>query len=86
MIGIVGVLFGAAACGKDDVTQDRADPNPDHTDQATNVTVYYNVDNAPNVVGFCIGQYRFISTLSGGDQGDNKTAVLLRFPEQDTLC
>jgi len=70
-------------------TDDRQAPNgtrADFYDDATNVTVYRNADDVPNVATFCLGTYGWAATLSGGDSGADKTAVLVRFPELDAKC
>lgn len=71
-------------------TQDRPDSaggkEPDSTAAATQVTVYLNADNVPNVAFFCTGAIRWASTLSGGDSGKDKASTLVRIPEQDALC
>ena len=87
LIGIALVLL-LSACGS--AVQDRPDEaggtEPDVLAAATKVTVYLNADSVPNVALFCIGEMRFASTLSGGDSGKDKSAALLRLPEQDAVC
>lgn len=72
-----------------DATGDRQAPNGTRADafaDATHVTVYRNADNVPNVATFCLDDYGWAATLSGGDQADNKPATLVRFPELDKRC
>lgn len=47
-----------------DRSADAGGHNPDHTSDTTDVTVWRNIDNAPNVVGFCADGVRFYTTLS----------------------
>ena len=81
-------LIALAGCSQ--ATQDRpADAggkDPDALRAATQVTVYLNADNVPNVALFCIDKMRFASTLSGGDSGKDKASSLLRLPDQDVVC
>ena len=77
----------AADCGT--ATDDRTGPNgtqPDGYSDATHVVVYRNADNVPNVATFCLGTTGWASTLSGGDQGSDKAATLVRFESYDKTC
>lgn len=70
-------------------TGDRQAPNGNRADffkDAQHVTVYRNADDVPNVATFCLDQYGWAATLSGTDAAENKTAVLVRFPELDKEC
>lgn len=68
-------------------TQDRPDnlggKNPDLVTGATAVTVFLNADAVPNVAVFCIGPFRFLSTLNGEN---DRATVLTRFLEDDKNC
>lgn len=84
------LVAGVVLTGCSTATQDRPDSaggkEPDGTAAATQVVVYLNADNVPNVAFFCTGDLRWASTLSGGDSGKDKAATLIRIPEQDALC
>lgn len=83
----LAVLPLATTCGT--ATDDRTGPSgtqPDNFADATKVTVYRNANDVPNVATFCLGQFGWASTLSGTDAAENKTAVLVRFPELDKTC
>lgn len=53
---------------------------------AQQVVVYRNANDVPNVANFCLGEYGWASTLSGGDSGADKSSALVRFPEYDVVC
>lgn len=85
--GAIGVflLLTAESCGPSD---DRSGTvgngtKPDGYLDATNVIVFRNADDVPNVVLFCIGKFRFASTLSGSN---TESAMLIRLPEDDVAC
>lgn len=70
-------------------TGDRQGPagtQPDGYQDAQHVVVYRNADDVPNVAVFCLGPHGWASTLSGTDAAENKTAVLVRYPEYDKTC
>ncbi len=63
--------------------QDRPNQTPDHTKDATEVTIWRNVDNVPNVSTFCAAGKGWITTLNSdsGHRGE-----VQRFFEMDELC
>lgn len=70
--------------GCDQVTQDRQTGlQPDHAADTTNVTVWRNVDNAPNVIIFCADGLAFAATSSVDGQ---RQPQLLRLAERDGRC
>lgn len=78
------LLLTAASCST--AVQDRtggSGNNPDQFGEATKVRVYTNADSVPNVALFCLDDWAFASTLSGGDSGSDKAASLLRLAEMD---
>jgi len=81
--------LGLALTGCSETVGDReggAGKGADSYEDATNVVVYKNADNVPNVAHFCLGDYGWASTLSGGDSGKDKASALVRFPEYDVVC
>lgn len=69
-----------AACG---ASQDRAKTEPDGYADATEVIVWRNADQIPNVVTFCADGVAWISTLSHNGSG---APALLRYTERDGRC
>lgn len=90
-LAVAGVLFALATVltGCNQVTGDReagGGKGADRYEDATNVVVYRNADNVPNVAYFCLGEQGWASTLSGTDTGSDKAATLVRFDEYDPTC
>lgn len=78
------VLLSAESC--DPPADDRQTGNGKAADSyadTTNVTVWRNADQIPNVALFCADGMRFASTLSSDGV---KQPQLLRIPEQDKQC
>ena len=70
-------------------TDDRQGGNgktPDGYGDMTKVIVWRNADSVPNLAFFCAGGHKFVSTLSGGDNGVNKASNFMRLPEEDDDC
>lgn len=83
------LALGMALTGCSQTVGDRdggAGKQADSYENATNVVVYKNADNVPNVAHFCLGDYGWASTLSGGDSGGDKASSLVRFQEYDVVC
>lgn len=88
-IGAVALSFALALTGCSQTVGDReggAGKQADSYEDATEVKVYKNADNVPNVAFFCLDGFGWASTLSGGDSGKDKAAALIRFPEYDPTC
>lgn len=86
--GIASLAFLLTACGATAV-QDRGSgggKEPDRVGDASQVELYRNADNIPNVAYFCAGAYGWASTLSGGSGENTKPPQLIRFPEYDEVC
>lgn len=80
---VTAVALTALLTGCSQTTDDRSSGSGNQADQyedATEVTVYRNADSVPNVAFFCLGEYGWASTLSGGDTGANRAATIVRFP------
>lgn len=75
------LLLGASSC--DEPAQDRAKTEADGFQDATNVVVWRNADQVPNVVTFCADGLAWAATLSSDGY---KTPNLLRLPERDSRC
>jgi hypothetical protein len=76
------LLTGCAATSADRLPE-AGGPSPDGFADATDVTVWRNADNVPNVAMFCADGLRWAATLS--DDG-SKSPVLVRVPEHDSRC
>lgn len=90
--GTVGARVVAAVAvavvllaGCDPVTQDRQEggTTPDRVADTSHVTVWRNVDNAPNVIVFCADGLAWAATSSVDGA---RTPSLLRVPERDSRC
>lgn len=83
----IALLLGAAVllagCTTSAEREDSGKPADTYAD-TSNVTVYRNVDNIPNVAMFCAGPYRFAATLNSAD-GKGR-GQLLRLYEDDYIC
>jgi len=85
---LIPLAFALVACGAS-ATDDRQEGNgkrPDEYKDVTKVTVWRNADSVPNLAFFCAEGHRFVSTLSGGDNGVNKASMFIRLPEEDDQC
>ena len=85
----VGALL-LAGCST--ATNDRSSgggKNPDSTEDATKVKVFFNANDVPNIALFCIkpndeiGPIAILSTLSGGDSGKSKASAFVHLTELD---
>lgn len=80
----VAAAFTLAACGSagGDRTSGSGKGADAHQD-VSKVTIWHNADEVPNVATFCVGKYRFASTLTGGKA---ESSMLVRLPEEDAIC
>lgn len=83
LLGSAGLLLCGCAPTSADRLPEAGGPTPDAFADATDVTVWRNVDNVPNVAMFCADGLRWAATLS--DDGA-KSPVLVRVPERDASC
>ena len=82
-------LSGALLAGCSSTTDDRSTGNGKAADadkDVSNVIIWHNADNVPNVATFCVGQFHFATTLTGnGGAASNKTSLVL-LPDSETAC
>ena len=82
----VALVTTAGSC-QETPSADRSDEaggsDADNYSDTSDVTVYRNVDDAPNVISFCAGGVRFFSTLSSDGY---KTPTLLAAPDDFQDC
>lgn len=81
-----GVLAVLALTGCSEAAQDResgAGLAPDRIADASEVVVWRNADDVPNVVTFCADGLAWASTLS---RDGTTSPQLLRLPERDARC
>lgn len=78
---VLAVLLGAGSC--DTALTDRAKQQPDGFQDATNVVVWRNADQVPNLVTFCADGLAWASTLSSNGMTNPN---LLRLEEKDNRC
>ena len=84
--GVAGFMVLGGASGCEEVTQDRqsgAGLKADNISDTTDVTVWRNIDGAPNVVTFCADGLAFAGTLS---MDGARSPSILRLPELDQRC
>ena len=82
----VALVTTAGSCQEqpyDDRSSEAGGSEADNYADTTDVTVYRNVDDVPNVVSFCAGGVRFFSTLSSDGY---KTPTLLTAPDAFQDC
>lgn len=78
------IILGGSSC--DEVTNDRQGEGgilPDNVADTSQVTVWRNIDNAPNVITFCADGLAFAATTSVDGA---RQPQLLRLPERDQRC
>lgn len=82
-MAVAAALLMLAGC--DQVTQDRQQggPDPDRVADTSQVTVWRNVDNAPNLIVFCADGLAWAGTSSVDGA---RAPSLLRVPERDGRC
>lgn len=78
LCALAGLML--AGCG---AAQDRPKAEPDGYADATEVVVWRNADQVPNVVTFCADGVAWIATLSHDGSG---APALLRYAERDGRC
>jgi len=82
----VPLALGLALTGCATANQDRSSGSgtqPDKYSDTSNVELFRNADNIPNVAYFCAGDFGWASTLSN----DGTSAPqLVRFTEYDSIC
>jgi hypothetical protein len=85
LVPMLTVLVLATSNSCDPVTEDRQEggTKPDSVQDTTRVTVWRNVDNAPNVITFCADGLAFAATSSVDGQ---RAPNLIRLPEMDGRC
>lgn len=72
-------LTGCSAASQDRSTG----KDPDVIKDATQVTVYLNADDVPNLAFWCTGALRWVGNLN---TGNDRASFIQRFPEEDVLC
>ena len=75
------LLLSAESC--DQPATDRSDRQPDGYQDVTNVVIWKNADQVPNVATFCADKLAYAATLSSDGA---KQPQLLRVPEHDAQC
>lgn len=82
-LAIAGVMLLGGCGGTEQDRQTPAGTQPDAYADTTDVTLWRNADNVPNIAIFCAGDLRFAATLSSDG---TKQPSLVRVPEQDRQC
>lgn len=80
---VLAMLVIAVLSGCEEASMDRAKTQPDGHQDATQVIVWRNADQVPNVVTFCADGLAWASTLSSNGYKDPS---LTRLPERDSRC
>lgn len=75
------LLLSAESC--DTPATDRSDKQPDGFQDTTNVVIWKNADQVPNVATFCADKLAWAATLSSDG---TKQPQLVRVPEHDEQC
>lgn len=81
----IALISIVALTGCSATLQDRSDglgSEPDTVSDTTDVTVYRNADDVPNVAYFCAGDYGWASTMNTS----TGRGELHRFEEYDSIC
>ena len=81
LVAVWGVMILLNACTT--AQQDRPETEPEQTRDATDITVWRNIDKVPNVATFCAAGRGWITTLHSdtGHRGE-----VQRFFEMDPTC
>ena len=82
-IGATVVLLAGCGASATDDRKGGNGANPDGYKDITNVIIYCNADNVPNLALWCADDHAFWSTLSSGDTGVNKASAVIRAEDQD---
>lgn len=82
LVLLICVLIALAACAETP-SDDRTETKPDGYQDVTNVVIWRNADDVPNVATFCADHLAFASTLSSDG---TKAPQLVRVPEHDSAC